>query len=699
MSRAAGAALLIALLPAAAAPSALRPAAALDAYPLDAPGAAASPVSIEELARLVDLDALALSPDGGRVAFRLLAPDPLANIVRTGWFVVPTTGGRPRPIGPGGDLELGQLPDGLMFGGIRPPEARWSPDGRRIAYSYARGGVRGVRVAGADGMGVRTLRRPADIRRFWWQTPDMLGVATDARSRAAQAAARAAGRRDGVLFAGRFTPGVSSAPRELASLATGRFTFDVSSGLARPGAAEPATGPADPAVRLAAASPQGWVTAQIADPLRAGIEAPLVLEAAWGPKRRRCADPRCRGWIVKLWWIGSEAVFQRREGVNRQADAFHAWQPSTGRVRTIRASGDEAFDLCASTAMRLVCRLEQPARPGRLVRLDVANGAVTTVADPNPALGAGRFGRVLRIDWADDTGRPRFGYLSLPPDGTPAPLVIVQYRARGFQRGGVGDEYPIAAFAAAGLAVLNVDRPNATDLFESIADPEQLYRAVVAREPVDRMRLHAGLLAGIACVSKLGLADTTRLGIGGLSDGAVMTYHALTQDSRFAAAIVSSPGWDPSAWFLASAANRRQNAAAGFSDPHGAAASRWAQVSPARRASRLRTPLLLNLADHELGMTAEFLAALEVANAPHEAHVYADEFHLKWQPAHRLSIYRRNVDWYRFWLLDQATATTGRADQFRRWRALRAAAPPRGAQPAMPAPRACQARSQLSTAR
>lgn len=49
---------------------------------------------------------------------------------------------------------------------------------------------------------------------------------------------------------------------------------------------------------------------------------------------------------------------------------------------------------------------------------------------------------------------------------------------------------------------------------------------------------------------------------------------------------------------------------------------------------------------------------------------YPDETHIKWQPAHRASVYERNVDWLNFWLRGVEDSTPKKADQYERWRNL-----------------------------
>ncbi|MGC2333566.1 MAG: hypothetical protein WA581_19100, partial [Candidatus Acidiferrales bacterium] len=83
-----------------------------------------------------DGDAISVSPDGKQIAFQLYQGDPETNRYRIGWFVAPTKPGKsPINVGDGGEVYLQRLDQGLSTGEIVAlSAARWSPDGRWIAY-------------------------------------------------------------------------------------------------------------------------------------------------------------------------------------------------------------------------------------------------------------------------------------------------------------------------------------------------------------------------------------------------------------------------------------------------------------------------------------------------------------------------------------------------------------------------------------
>jgi hypothetical protein len=55
---------------------------------------------------------------------------------------------------------------------------------------------------------------------------------------------------------------------------------------------------------------------------------------------------------------------------------------------------------------------------------------------------------------------------------------------------------------------------------------------------------------------------------------------------------------------------------------------------------------------------------------PIEMWIYPNEYHIKIQPRHRLNVYDRNVDWFRFWLKGEEDPDPARKEQYARWRKL-----------------------------
>lgn len=71
-------------------------------------------------------------------------------------------------------------------------------------------------------------------------------------------------------------------------------------------------------------------------------------------------------------------------------------------------------------------------------------------------------------------------------------------------------------------------------------------------------------------------------------------------------------------------------------------------------------------------MVPELYARLDRAAVPAELYAFPDEAHIKLQPRHRLAVYERNLDWFRYWLQDYRDPDGTKAEQYRRWDGLKA---------------------------
>ena len=105
----------------------------------------------------------------------------------------------------------------------------------------------------------------------------------------------------------------------------------------------------------------------------------------------------------------------------------------------------------------------------------------------------------------------------------------------------------------------------------------------------------------------------------------------------------------------------------------------WSEISLSRNARRIRTPILLQVSDDELMSALETYTALREVGAPIDMFVFPREHHVKWQPAHRLAVYERSLDWFDYWLRGIRSPVPGRQAELRHWDSLRPAPPPRAA--------------------
>jgi dipeptidyl aminopeptidase/acylaminoacyl peptidase len=671
------------------------------------PGVAQAPsgaLDARDLATLVDLDGLSVSPDGRLAAFLTRQANPQANVYAQAWHVVPTRGGRPRQIGDGGE-PIQPVYLGRTNGFIRNPAPVWSPDSQWIAYLRKESGRTQVWRARVDGQRSEQLTRgegdarevvfSADGRRVLYETdPSAVQIA----------AALAEEGRAGFRYDRRFFPSWSTTPVlpadvsfvpgsrsdvqetqrrvQVVELASRRDRAATEAEAAEFAALASAPAPdgREHYRENAARSPGGalaWTEAR--DATQRGRMALLTIVAQSGAGDAIvCVAEQCTSQRFKGLWRRNddEVLFARGEGI--QDTALYAWRVGDAAPRLILRAPDlfappAAFDWrCATALNRLVCFYEEPARPRRLVAIDLNTGAVETLFEPNPAFARLDLGVApQRIEFRAPSGIENFGYLILPPErreGERLSLVIVTYRCNGFLRGGVGDEYPMFPFAAAGHAVLCFNTPDMD--YARLATMDVAAYTDWMRGPGDpeKHRVQEGLETAISELDRLGVIDPARVGVTGLSFGGETTTYALWNMPSLAAAIASGTELGPSSTFLSGPSARSAMARWGLDHWN---SPRWNSLSITHNAERVRAPLLLNVSDHEMIGSVHPVTALEQAGRSVEMFVFPNEYHIKSHPAHRLAIYNRNIDWMNFWLRGVEAPDPAKAEQYRRWRAMR----------------------------
>ena len=97
----------------------------------------------------------------------------------------------------------------------------------------------------------------------------------------------------------------------------------------------------------------------------------------------------------------------------------------------------------------------------------------------------------------------------------------------------------------------------------------------------------------------------------------------------------------------------------------------WAELSLSLNARRISTPILMQLADDEYLDALERFTALREAGAPVDMFMFPGEHHVKWQPAHRLAIYQRSIDWFDYWLRGLRSQSVQRQRELQSWDRLR----------------------------
>ncbi|HYD86040.1 MAG TPA: Atxe2 family lasso peptide isopeptidase [Vitreimonas sp.] len=626
--------------------------------------AQARPLSLLDLVTLRDLDGLAVSPDGRWATFMVRQADPVANAYDQAWYVVSTAGGGAHRIADGGDVRFMEIGvEGRRNGTIITTPPIWSYDSEWLFYLRRNSGQTQIWRSRRDGRrseqlsnvigDVRNLMLAADGRSILFEVEPSL---------AEREAALAHEGRRGFLFDERFWPTYSQRPvRPVLRAAERRQTWVhfLENGEER----EATTEERAEFQRLSEqASPRhatgaSGAVARVTPPAVPSQSATLTVQFHNEPAVIQCQAAACAS-ATDVWWTdGDEVIFARWRRPDLQ---LYSWRPRQGTEPRLivelpnQGSRPYYWD-CDTGPSQLICLIESVTDPRRVVSVDIETGASRTLFDPNPSFQEFDLGPPPRRLEFRTASSSAYGYLVMPPDRRSQarlPLIIVTYRCYGYLRGGVGDEYPIYPFAAQGFAVLCLDLPSGD------------------RGPGDagKRSVQETISAAVSQLDSMGLIDPHRVGITGLSYGAEAVMFALFNAPNIAAAIASGTEMGPASAFLYGPSWRDH-----FVDWEldWRSDERWRAISITENASRVRAPLLLNVPDRELISALHPFDALRQAGRPVEMHVLPDEYHIKWQPAHRLAIYSRNLDWMNFWLRSFEDPDPAKAAQYARWRLLR----------------------------
>ncbi|WP_339348646.1 Atxe2 family lasso peptide isopeptidase [uncultured Sphingomonas sp.] len=640
----------------------LLPAGAVPRKPIDARALA----RIRDVGTVRDYPAgsrpMALSPDRSRVAFVLQRADPDRNAYCFALVVLPLRQGAvPTVIDTGGELitirdnylGMADFPTGAQA----TVEPKWAPDGRSVAFLKRNNGITQIWQAFLDGRPARQLSQSStDVDQPAWSRD---GRSIIYRTRPGLVAARQAidaeGRR-GYLYDARFPALGSATPLPPSNIPYVWMTLRLDDG------AVAMTSDADRHAQLDQIEgiPESAVMGTRSGRHTAWAEAvqpnallPVFrLHVRVADREIPCISDLCVGDLKGIWWLPEgQLIFSRSEGVGNGELAFYRWTPGRLGPRRIMKT-DALYISCQSLARGLACLRETPTHPRKVVIIHAGSGNTTTIYDPNPEITGAPHGRVERLTWTDARGGSTFGYLILPPDyrrGQKLPLVVVQYWAKGFQRGGVGDEVPIFPLANNGFAVLSFDRPRErTALIRNHNDDEYMREAM--RDWKDRRDVLASLEAGVRLLIDRGIVDPARVGLTGLSDGGETTQFALINSTMFTAASLGTCCKDPLAFTaLAGSAQWAAQERWGLRPWTRESQAQWQAASLALNAGRITTPILLQLSDWEFRMSIQTVAEFQRLGRPLELRVFPSEFHIKTQPAHRWALYERNIEWFSRW--------------------------------------------------
>ncbi|MHC9083904.1 Atxe2 family lasso peptide isopeptidase [Luteimonas sp. RIT-PG2_3] len=659
-------------------------------------------VAPRQLLETADLANVVMSPDGDSVVFRLQRAHVERNALETSWYVQDVEGAAPpRRIGDGGFAMQ------EVWGVSAPAPAVWSPDGRWIYYGAMINGAIDVWRAAADGSRAEPVTLdPADVRAFSLsadgRTLSYAVGATREQERAAEQAEYDHGIRiDDTVPIGppllrsgyilgrpatqRYRDGIELHRASLLSDVPSRWkVVDLVTGQRRELA--PSEAPSLPWVIPAQPDGQAEASEGMRDPRTGRIAtltgagdgrgmygqpyATLAVQLGLGREPIRCGNEQCTDKAITsaLWRPHhQEVLFTVTDRDEGSAQSIFRWNFETDTVHPVAASrglingGRDERSPCGVSAQVMVCVAAEADRPPRLERIDLDSGQRRVLFEPNAGLAleiaASVPARFLR--WTNESGQTVTGqfFAARRSDGALPPLFVNYYNCSGFVRGGLGDEWPLVTLAESGISALCINHiPLKLDAVERYESGLAVVRSAVE------------------LLSSAGEIDRTRVGMGGLSLGTEVTLWTVVNSDLLSAASVSSVALTPLGYALRhlhdgsfdSAVRKYRQLGSPDETPE-----RWRKQSMAHNLATVDAPILMQLAEHEYVRSMDYAIPL-IKNRQAELHVFPEEGHLKFQPRHKLAVYERNLDWFKFWLLDHEDPAFSKQEQYTRWREMKA---------------------------
>lgn len=631
-------------------------------------------VDIDALFALRDVFGLSVSPDGARLAFIERTTSRSDNETRDELIVAEIVwGASGARLGALRRFSLGTaIPvsrDGRRNGAGLRQRPIWSRDGRALmALNHVDDRIELWRLQNETWS--RLAPFEGDVQRFHLADAGAAIVVT-ATPRALLAADRVRAHRDGFRITERFEPLYSLAPLPAEDAGRTIWRVDLATGAVasareeevREGDDEPASGP------------------RIATVGDTEVHRPLLRLEYRSPSgvRTACLSLHCEGPITAVWPLTEGVVLFQRSVHAGAESALYLWDVANVEPMLLHQVAGEIVQDCALASDEVLCFSQSPRQPKRLIAIELRRDRRArheVLYDPNSDWRTRALPRIDRLDTLSASGDHAFAHLVYPYNWRPGrryPVVIVQYRSRGFLNAGVSGEYPVYPIAALDCFVLSVDRAENEAVGRRMSTVEWQRQTELDGSEVDiKIAQIHGL---IAALTTRGLIDPDRIAITGMSDGAETVYAMMNDRYPFAAAIVSGPPRDPIAWSLMADVHR-QSLITRFEmrppwDQTSSPWNAWWHRSAFFHADAYRTPILFNLPESEALNAMPLLTRLNELGAPAEAYLYLDAQHGKSAPAQLLAIQRRNLAWLRFWLRDDIIADSDDPERVSRWEALR----------------------------
>ena len=336
-----------------------------------------------------------------------------------------------------------------------------------------------------------------------------------------------------------------------------------------------------------------------------------------------------------------EAVTLLSDMDGERAVEYDSWdvrrsEDGTLSVAVVRSAGDQPREVWAGQ--------ERAGRNGRAI-------AMQQISAHQGQLAGIAFGKQEPFFWTAKDGLELDGILIRPAGEaqlSPLPMVVLVH---GGPYGRWGHEFHLHPLdwgqwlAQDGYVVL---MPNPRGGF---GHGEQF--AAAARGEVGQADYQDVMAAVDAAIAR-GIADPGRLGIGGWSQGGFMSAWAVTQTTRFKAAVMGAGVSDWGMMVMTSDVPDFELELGGSAPWDGPEQRRHLELSPITFARNVTTPVLIlhgeNDARVPLSQATGFHRALRRQGVPVEFVIYPREPHGVAERAHQLDILKRVRRWYDHWL-------------------------------------------------
>jgi dipeptidyl aminopeptidase/acylaminoacyl peptidase len=295
------------------------------------------------------------------------------------------------------------------------------------------------------------------------------------------------------------------------------------------------------------------------------------------------------------------------------------------------------------------------------------SGGTATLLDPNPQFRELTFGRVQELKFLGAMQKEVHAGLYFPVGYVPGKKYPLVVQTHGFDPrsfwidGSFTTAFGAQALAGRGFLVLQVPDVHAWD-----STPEE---APNMAETLER---------AIDAVDEMGILDRDRIGLVGFSRTGLYVHYLLTRSRiHFAAAVIadgSDGGYSQYLQFL----NGHEFTAADSEAlnggvPFGGGLLYWLRRSPEFSVDLVRAPVMLQVSSPQILPTlwASFVA-LRRLGRPVELLYFPTGSHIMEKPWDRLASQGGAVDWLAFWLNGEEDPDPSKANEYRRWRSLRA---------------------------